>query len=512
MAFHASSKFPLHDGLEQKRHEVEEEERLNASLVLEEDRGKLKDAFEVLEAPFDPRLVLVCFQYLPGSQVAVIGEEGVHTVRFSVVVDGLLVDVIGGPQALPDFPAVPGIRSGSAPMLLEEPFLLFLIHPSPNVVPDTQTTHDLLEPLLNDERGTDTGPRTIQLLLEIRDLLDRPKNVFLSPLLLVPAQKGAEDPCHRPTFSGGNDGPVDLPDIAGSISPSGVWSVPDLLPGRFVGLDPVPELAVFPARSREDGDETPLGVVNSIHVLAGAELRVCDVEEVRRSMEITKGGPGLPVGRGITGVAVVAAEVDRDAPIECRGHAVEELLQVRTLVLGVAVGDPGSASPTDEVALAAGTVLSAEADGGGIIVDLLQGDPEDSNGRGHESGEQVPAVCLEETIEAPTDGVISEGLHLVGLEAEGLGSKPVDDFVLAVDGFTLDQDGPQQHAQPLRHWEAGTGISGGHKGLEKGRDVQSVEEVVDDRKGPETRSFQGKPGRGRHRVAEDADRRHVFQA
>ncbi len=56
---HTLSQLALDEGLDEQREEVDEEERLDAGLVLEEDRGEFEDALELLEALLDGRLSAV---------------------------------------------------------------------------------------------------------------------------------------------------------------------------------------------------------------------------------------------------------------------------------------------------------------------------------------------------------------------------------------------------------------------------------------------------------------------
>jgi hypothetical protein len=58
---HGQPEFPFDQGLDQEGQELQEEEGLNAALVLEQDRGDLQDRLGLLEPLLDRGLALVGF-------------------------------------------------------------------------------------------------------------------------------------------------------------------------------------------------------------------------------------------------------------------------------------------------------------------------------------------------------------------------------------------------------------------------------------------------------------------
>ncbi len=87
---------------------------------------------------------------------------------------------------------------------------------------------------------------------------------------------------------------------------TGIGPVPDELPVRGVGLDPLAELGVFLAASRHHGDKAPTVAVDVLHVVIGAQLGVRDVQEVGATGHRAQRLPGLHVGDRIVGVAILA--------------------------------------------------------------------------------------------------------------------------------------------------------------------------------------------------------------
>src|SRR5262245_50908677 len=61
---------------------------------------------------------------------------------------------------------------------------------------------------------------------------------------------------------------IDRPTVAKPVTVAGIGSVPDQLPGWYVGLDPLAKFLVFQPRSRQHGDKAAADAVDVIHVLA----------------------------------------------------------------------------------------------------------------------------------------------------------------------------------------------------------------------------------------------------
>jgi hypothetical protein len=74
-------------------------------------------------------------------------------------------------------------------------------------------------------------------------------------------------------------------------------------------------------------------------------------------------------------------------------------------------------------------------------MDLLQTDPEALHRFDHHFGQEDAAIGIEETVEGPTDPIIAEEVHLAGFKPKGFGSERLNGLLLAVDRFSLDDDG-----------------------------------------------------------------------
>ena len=93
--------------------------------------------------------------------------------------------------------------------------------------------------------------------------------------------------------------------------------------------------------------------------------------------------PGIAVHGIVGGVAVVDLAMDRHGAVGADGDAVQELFQIRTMVFAVAEGDARRAFGGVGGGLAG--VVAAEADGGGILMQLLQVELEGADGL-HDQG------------------------------------------------------------------------------------------------------------------------------
>src|SRR6185312_12863669 len=90
--FHRLPELALDERLDEKREEVDGEERLDARRVLQEHRGNLVHGLQLLEALLEPRLSLVGFEDLLRGERAVIGNERVHAVGLLIVGNGGGID------------------------------------------------------------------------------------------------------------------------------------------------------------------------------------------------------------------------------------------------------------------------------------------------------------------------------------------------------------------------------------------------------------------------------------
>jgi hypothetical protein len=112
------------------------------------------------------------------------------------------------------------------------------------------------------------------------------------------------------------------------------------------------------------------------HVLGGGELAVGDVEEVAAAGELAEHLPGTLMGTVVGGVAALDPELHRHGAVACDGEDIKRLLEVRAMVLVVAVGD-GQAELSPQGRLAVGRlVVAVEGDGGGVVVEFVEFDAE----------------------------------------------------------------------------------------------------------------------------------------
>lgn len=131
-----------------------------------------------------------------------------------------------------------------------------------------------------------------------------------------------------------------VPDLVG-IAPAAAGPARGLGPGRVVVDDPVPKHRVFFAGGGQHGQEPAPVAVDVVHVVAGGELAVGDVEEVAASEERDQVVPGFDVGAVVDGVAVGHPIGDRHRPVGGHGEDPHQLFQVGAVVLGMSPRDLG---------------------------------------------------------------------------------------------------------------------------------------------------------------------------
>ena len=156
------------------------------------------------------------------------------------------------------------------------------------------------------------------------------------------------------------------------IDRDGVFVASGLSVGpHLVLLDPLSELGIFTARTREHRDEPASTLVDRLHVVVATELGVGDIQEVLAPRELHEGFPGLHVGRDVAGVSVARAEVERNASVGARGQDVEQLLEIRPMVLRIPIPDPGSLSSSNRLPFGP-PVLPEESHRGRVVVKLIE--------------------------------------------------------------------------------------------------------------------------------------------
>lgn len=260
--------------------------------------------------------------------------------------------------------------------------------------------------------------------------------------------------------------------------------VADELPGGLAALEPLAQGGVLAPRPRDHGDQAPAAPGDVVHRLGVAELGVRDVEEVGPAGELDESVPGLLVGPRVALVSRLGAEHAGDGAVARRREDDEELLEVGAVVLREAEGDRRGAAAADHPPLGA-EVLSDEAHGGRVGVELVERDLERPR-RGHERlGQEGAAVGIEEMVESAPDPVVAEGVELLCGESEKRRVEGGDRLVLAVDGLALDDEGAQERGERLGVGELAAAV-GGDEALEEGVEADAGDDVVDDRERADT--------------------------
>ena len=96
------------------------------------------------------------------------------------------------------------------------------------------------------------------------------------------------------------------------------------------------EGGVLTAGSRQYAEEPATALMQIGHVLGSSQLAVGDVEEVATPGQLAEQLPRPLVGTVVGGVAALDAELHRDGAIAGHGEDIEQLLEVRAVVLVVA--------------------------------------------------------------------------------------------------------------------------------------------------------------------------------
>jgi len=98
----------------------------------------------------------------------------------------------------------------------------------------------------------------------------------------------------------------------------------------------------------------------------------------------------------------------------------------------------------------------------------------------HERGEECCAIGLKEPIKRPAEPIITQVPELGILETVHRRRKAVHRLDLAVDGFPLDHDRAQQHAERCRVRHGAAAIGGRDIAIEELDDPEPVDEVIDE--------------------------------
>ncbi len=150
-----------------------------------------------------------------------------------------------------------------------------------------------------------------------------------------------------------------------------VGPIPDEFPGRRVVLDPLAKPGILVATARHHGDEAAAGAVDVLQVVVATQLGVADVEKVGAASDSAQRVPSLDVGDRVVGVAVGDAKLHRHPAVGGDGEDEEQLLQIRPMVFRIAVDD-GRCAATAQLAAGGPSVLAAESNRGGVVMQLLE--------------------------------------------------------------------------------------------------------------------------------------------
>ena len=234
---------------------------------------------------------------------------------------------------------VGGVGPGAATGGLLEHVLLAHDAADLEVAPDVVLVHEQLD--LQVDLGSTAQPRLRggQPLTQLLQLLHCGGDIAQPPGVLAQREQGAPDPDDGPGLHGWQWRPVDVPAVARPVAVARVGPLPHLGPLGGVGLDPLAELGIFEPAAGHDRDEATARAVDVVHVLARAQLRVGHVEEVAASGHCLERVPGLDVGDGVARVAVGAAKGHGNVPIGAHGEDEQQLLEIGSVRLRVAVVD-----------------------------------------------------------------------------------------------------------------------------------------------------------------------------
>jgi hypothetical protein len=173
-----------------------------------------------------------------------------------------------------------------------------------------------------------------------------------------------------------------------------------------MALDPFAELRVLEPRARQHAYESPAAAVDVLHRLAGTELRVGHVEELGPAGGAAQRLPGLDMGRGIVGIARLTAKLHRHRAILGGGEDDQQLLEVRAVIFGVAMGNPRRTLAPQPPTSGLG-VLAAELHRRGVVVQLRERQPKRIDRGHHHRGQQGRTVGIEQPIERSSYRIVA---------------------------------------------------------------------------------------------------------
>jgi hypothetical protein len=123
----------------------------------------------------------------------------------------------------------------------------------------------------------------------------------------------------------------------------------------------------------------------------------------------------------------------RHGTVAADSEDIEQLLEVRAMVLVVAVGDGQPQPPPQRARLRRILVVAMEGHGGRVVVQLVERDVELAGGVGGKVQRPGGDVGLEEAVEGAADPVVVEGGELIVGQSEEWGVVPCGPFADAVE-------------------------------------------------------------------------------
>ena len=170
--------------------------------------------------------------------------------------------------------------------------------------------------------------------------------------------------------------------------------------------------------------------------------------------------------------------MDRHGAIGTDGDAVDQLFEVRAVVLVVAEGDARRALPLFLGGLLG--IVAVEGDGSRVLMQFAQVNGKLAHGVRDQGGQQAGAIGTLQVIQCPADAVIIEQGQLVRLQTEVLAHasrRPGGD---GVERLTRQQQIGEQHSQDKRSRQGRLAAGGGGQvAVKQLRQSQAVEEVAD---------------------------------
>ena len=278
-----------------------------------------------------------------------------------------------------------------------------------------------------------------------------------------------------------------------------VCLVPQRLPDDLAVERPRAKGRVFLARARQHADETAAVSGDVVHVVDRGQLAVGDVEEVAAAGDLAEQIPVLPVGRVVGDVPAGRAEMDGHAAVVADGEDVQELLQVRAMVLAVPPGDRQRLLVSTQRLLGRFGVGPEEGHGGGIIVQLVHSQGELPHDVANHLQHHCRPVAVEEDAQAASCAIVIERQHLLGGEPQRGGIVTGGPLAQTVDRFPGEEQVLHQQQQSSGDRQLAASVLWGQVSFEDLFQVHPLEDLVDDRQGADRRGTQGSLVETRHR-------------